>query len=80
MSADIIAQVVIALAGFTAVFLSQSRSRDVRRWAPIFGALGQPAWFVTAWINAQWGVFALCFLYSFAWIRGLYNHWWLRQG
>lgn len=77
---DLIAQIVIPATGAAAVYLSQSRTRNRRKWAPVLGALGQPAWFATAWINAQWGIFAIAFLYSYAWLRGLYNHWWVGEG
>jgi hypothetical protein len=23
----------------------------------------------------QWGIFALCFLYTFSWVRGFRNNW-----
>lgn len=65
----------IALFGVTAIFLSQAREERHRRYASIFGLLGQPFWFYSAWLAGQWGVFALCFLYSFAWARGFQTHW-----
>jgi hypothetical protein len=68
-------QIAIALFGVTAVFLSQSHCANRRRYACIFGLIGQPFWFYAAWTAQQWGIFALCFLYSFAWGKGAWLHW-----
>lgn len=48
-------QIAIALFGALAAWLSQARSEKLRRWACIFGMLGQPAWFYAAWKANQWG-------------------------
>jgi len=49
------AQIFIALFGVTAVALSQSSFSGRRRWASVFGLLGQPFWFYSAW-EAQRGM------------------------
>lgn len=69
-------QFAIALFGVTAVFLSQSHDANNRRYACIFGLIGQPFWFYAAWKSGQWGIFALCFLYTWAWAKGFAMHWW----
>lgn len=69
------AQVFIALFGVTAVALSQSELPSRRRWASIFGLAGQPFWFYAAWQSEQWGIFALCFLYTASWAKGFYTNW-----
>ena len=69
------AQIAIAMTGVTAVFLSQSKREDLRRFACIFGLIGQPFWFIATWQAEQWGIFALCFLYTFSWARGAWNFW-----
>lgn len=68
-------QICIGLFGVTAVFLSQSALAGRRRWACIFGMLGQPFWIIAAWKAAQWGIFGLSFLYTWAWCKGFYTHW-----
>jgi hypothetical protein len=68
-------QIGIACSGVLAVWLSQSQRESWRRWACIFGLLGQPFWFYAAWKAQQWGVFLLCILYSYAWGRGVLTHW-----
>lgn len=68
-------QIAIALFGAFAAWLSQSTSEVARRWACIFGMLGQPFWFWASWQAQQWGIFAVSVLYAFAWMRGLWGHW-----
>lgn len=68
-------QIGIALFGVTAIFLSQHRSGIARKWASVFGLAGQPFWFYSSITAEQWGIVALCFLYSFSWGRGFYNQW-----
>ena len=69
------AQIFIALFGVTAVALSQSALADRRRWASVFGLLGQPFWFYAAWEAQQWGIFTLCFLYTISWCKGFHTNW-----
>ena len=68
-------QIAIAFSGVVAVWLTQDKRESWRRWACIFGMLGQPFWFYAAWKAEQWGIFALCTLYTYAWARGLWTHW-----
>ena len=68
-------QIGIAVSGVVAVWLTQDKRESWRRWACIFGMLGQPFWFYAAWKAEQWGIFALCALYTYAWARGFWTHW-----
>src|SRR5262245_51621003 len=68
-------QIGIALCGVVAVWLTQDQRQRWRRCACIFGILGQPFWLYAAWSAEQWGIFALCMLYTYAWARGLWTHW-----
>ena len=70
-----IAQFLIALFGVSAIWLSQDERPHVRRWGCVCGLLAQPAWFWTTYSNGQWGIFALCFLYTWAWAKGVRTHW-----
>lgn len=70
-----IAQIIIAIFGVTAVWLSQDEQESRRKYACLFGLAGQPAWFYASWESQQWGIFALCFLYSFSWLRGFRQYW-----
>lgn len=71
-------QVAIALLGVTAIWLSQDQREAWRRYACLFGLAGQPFWFYATFTAGQWGIFALCFLYTWAWFKGFRVHW-LRQ-
>lgn len=68
-------QLGIACTGAVAVVLTQARTHKVRRLACLFGTAGQPFWFYAAWSAHQWGIFALCFLYAFAWLKGVWQWW-----
>lgn len=70
-----IAQAGIALTGTVAIFLTQSKSAEARRYACLFGMAGQPFWMYETFVAAQWGMFALTFLYALAWAKGIYQHW-----
>ena len=68
-------QIGITVSGVIAVWLTQDKRATWRRWACIFGMLAQPFWFYAAWKAEQWGIFAMCTLYTYAWTRGLWVHW-----
>jgi len=68
-------QIGIALSGVIAVWLTQDKRESWRLWACVFGMLGQPFWFYATWKAEQWGIFALCTLYTYAWARGVWTHW-----
>lgn len=73
--ADWAVQTLIAVLGVGAVWLSQDRRAERRKYACIFGLLGQPLWFYTTWQAQQWGIFALSIIYTLAWIKGFQNYW-----
>ena len=66
---DTISQVVIFFFGVTAVFLVARKNK----WGFVFGLLSQPFWFITSYINEQWGIFFVSILYFFTWIYGVYE-------
>lgn len=68
-------QIFIALFGVTAIALSQCESPSLRRWASVFGLVSQPFWYWTSWHAEQWGIFALSFLYTAAWMKGFWGAW-----
>lgn len=75
----IITQVGIAICGVTAIWLSQDERLSRRRWSSIFGLCGQPFWVVETISAHQWGILALCLLYTWSWWRGFWVHW-IRKG
>lgn len=74
-----IAQLGIALFGVVAIWLSQAASDNQRKYACLFGLASQPFWFWSAYMAEQWGIFALCVLYTVSWLRGLNQHWLARS-
>lgn len=68
-------QIAIAMTGVVAIWLSQDARASWRRYACLFGIAGQPFWFYAAYTAEQWGIFALCFLYTYAWLKGVRNNW-----
>lgn len=68
-------QIAIALTGVTAIWLSQSEQGGFRKWACIFGLVGQPFWLYSAYTAEQWGIFVLCIFYTLAWFKGFRVHW-----
>lgn len=75
LTASALSQASIAVFGVTAVALSQSLSPAARKWASVFGLVGQPFWFYSAAVSQQWGIFVLCILYSIVWAKGFYSSW-----
>jgi len=70
-----IEQIAIAATGVTAIWLTQSKSAQARRFACLFGLAGQPFWFAAAIAAEQWGIVILCCFYTVAWARGVWNSW-----
>jgi hypothetical protein len=71
----VIDQLVIALTGVPAVFLTQSKREKLRKCACLFGICGQPFWIYAALTAEQWGILALTGLYTFAWAKGVWQNW-----
>lgn len=72
-------QIGIAVFGVAAIRLSQDGRERVRRWACICGLCAQPFWFWTTAAHGQWGIFALSFLYTWAWLKGVRTYWWAKR-
>lgn len=68
-------QILIALLGGAAAWLSQDRRPQLARWACVVGLLGQPFWWFATWKAAQWGMFVLSLFYTGAWLRGVWQFW-----
>lgn len=68
-------QIMIALTGVIAIWLSQDKSHDFRKYACLFGLVGQPFWFYSSFQAEQWGIFILCFGYTYAWWKGFKVNW-----
>ena len=70
-----ITQLMIALTGMLAIWITQQSNQALHKYASILGLLGQPFWFYATYSAEQWGMFALCFGYTYAWFIGFRRHW-----
>lgn len=72
---EIICQTVIIVAGAFAAWLSQDPKFKLRRWSSLAGLIAQPFWFYSTFVNEQWGMFAVSFIFTAAYVRGFYEGW-----
>ena len=66
---DTISQIGIAAFGVSAIILVAKKNK----WGFVLGLLSQPFWFITSFLNQQWGIFFLNFIYSGTWLLGIYE-------
>ena len=66
---DTISQVAIALLGVASILLIAKKNK----WGFVLGLLAQPFWYITAYVNKQWGIFLLNFAFTGTWILGIYE-------
>lgn len=66
---DILSQVAIFIFGVLGVVLVARKNK----WGFVFGLLVQPFWFITAFLNEQWGVFLVSIVYTASWSYGIYE-------
>jgi hypothetical protein len=76
---EVIEQAFIALTELIAIWLLQSKTSQYRKWASIFGLLGQPFWFYASYQASQWGAFTLCFFFTLAWLKSLNDYWLVKK-
>lgn len=68
-------QFLLAVFGLAALYMATGTDPQLRRWAPVVGLCGQPAWIAFA-VGAQaWGLLALSIAYSAVYVRGIYLQW-----
>lgn len=70
-----IAQLGIAIFGVLAIWLSQSRSYEARKWASVAGLISLPFGVWAAFEADQWGQVALNLACLVAWLRGIHTFW-----
>jgi len=66
---DNISQIAIFILGVTSIILVARKNK----WGFVFGLLAQPFWYITSFVNKQWGVFFVSIIYTFSWIYGIYE-------
>lgn len=70
---DVIAQIGVSVFGIAAVILVAQKNK----WGFVFGLLSQPFWFITSYLNHQWGIFLLSMVYTASWGYGVRE--WFRK-
>jgi len=68
-------QIAIAITGVVAIWITQQSDERLKKYSCLLGMAGQPFWFYSAYNSEQWGIFILCFFYSYSWAVGIYNNW-----
>jgi hypothetical protein len=68
-------QIGIAFTGVIAIWLTQQRRENWKKYACLFGMAGQPLWFYSAYTAEQWGILALTIFYTYSWWLGINNNW-----
>ena len=66
---DWFSQAVITCTGFLSLYLLASQDPKTRFYAGCVGLFGEPFWFFTAYVNAQYGIILLVAVYGVIWIR-----------
>ena len=66
---DTILQIGIFITGVAAIILVAKKNK----WGFVFGLLSQPFWYITSFINKQWGVFFVSIIYTISWAYGIYE-------
>lgn len=69
MSIDNISQIAVFILGAPAIILVAKKNK----WGFVIGLLSQPFWFITSFLNKQWGVFFVSFIYTLSWCLGIYE-------
>lgn len=68
-------QLALAAFGLAALWLATGNNAAARRWAPVVGLAGQPAWLAYATGAEAWGLLALSIAYTAVYIRGCWVQW-----
>ena len=67
-------QAVITLSSIAALVLVM-QSTPVRRWGPVVGLVGQPAWLFSTWAHGQFGMFLVSGAFTAIYVWGVWRDW-----
>lgn len=68
-------QLAIGLCGLLALSFAMSADPRLRKWAPLVGLLGQPAWAFFAYQTGGWGLGVLALAYTAIYLRSAIVQW-----
>ena len=71
---DYVSQAIITCTGFLSLYLMASQDPRTRFYAGCVGMFREPFWFFTAWVNGQYGIMLLVFVYGVNWGRLMYSN------
>lgn len=71
---DYICQAILTFCGIGSLYFMASTDARKRLLAGCIGLFGEPFWFATAYINGQYGVMILVFIYGSGWIRVVWTN------
>jgi len=71
---DQIAQLGVFVFGTSAIILLAKKNK----WGFVVGLISQPFYFITSYINHQWGIFIVSVFYTGSWLFGIYE-WFFRN-
>jgi len=66
---EIISQAAIFVLGTIAIILVAKKNK----WGFVVGMLSQPFWFISSFINQQWGIFFVSIVFTISWAYGIYE-------
>lgn len=66
---------MIAIFGVAAIWLTQQKREAWKRYACLFGLIGQPFFLYATFVAEQWGMFVLAIVCTYSWGEGLWNNW-----
>lgn len=66
---DTISQFAITVFGVTSIILVAKKNK----WGFVLALIAQPFWFITSFLNHQWGIFFVSFIYTGSWLFGVYE-------
>ena len=69
---DTISQISIFSFGVLSIILVARKNK----WGFVLGLVSQPFWYITSYVNHQWGVFFLNIAYTLSWSYGVYKWFW----
>lgn len=68
-------QLLIAIFGLSSIYMAMDNDTRLRKWAPIVGLCGQPAWLYFAWQSQAWGLGLLVAAYTVVYANGVRVQW-----
>jgi hypothetical protein len=75
---ETLSQIMIFVCGALSITALNSNGK-MSKYGPVIGLIVQPFYFYSSFINEQWGLFSVSFLYTLAYVYGIYTFW-LRNG